>query len=78
MASLRDISVMKISAISQRESKKDFINLYFLLKHYSLAEIMTFYNEKITDGNEWMALRGLPYFSDADQQPGPQIYNDIS
>lgn len=78
MASLRDIGAMKISAISQRGSKKDFIDLYFLLKHYTLKEIITFYNEKITDGNEWMALRSLPYFSDADQQPGPQVYNDIS
>lgn len=54
--------------ITQRGSKKDFIDLYFLLQRYTLAEIMGFYKEKITDGNEWLALRSATYFGDADQQ----------
>lgn len=78
MASLRDIAAMKIAAISQRGSKKDFIDLYFLLEHFSFAEIISFYNEKITDGNEWMALRSIPYFIDADNQPEPKMYIDVS
>lgn len=78
MASIRDIAAMKIAAIANRGSKKDFIDLYFLLQHYSLADIFTFYKDKITDGNEWMALRSLSYFDDAEQQPMPDMFQDVS
>ena len=39
LASQKDIAAMKIAAITQRGSKKDFIDLYFLLQTYSLKEI---------------------------------------
>ena len=78
MASVRDIAAMKIAAITQRGSKKDFIDLYFLLQQFSLTEILAFYKQKITDGNEWMALRSIPYFDDADRQPMPAMFNTIS
>lgn len=78
MASLRDIAAMKLSAITQRGSKKDFIDLYFLLEHYSIVEMMTFYKKKIIDGNEWLVYRSLSFFDDADVQPTPKIYVDIS
>ncbi len=49
MASLSDIAAMKISAITQRGSKKDFIDLYFLLQHFTMMKVMSFYKEKITE-----------------------------
>ena len=78
MAAPEDIAAMKIAAITQRGSRKDFIDLYFLLQQFSLTEIMNFYKEKITDGNEWLALRSIPYFKDADQQPTPTLFRDIA
>ena len=39
---------------------------------------MLFYKQKITDGNEWLALRSLPYFDDADQQPMRAMFSDIT
>jgi hypothetical protein len=78
MASLEDIAAMKVAAITQRGSKKDFIDLYFLLQRFSMKEIISFYLQKITDGNEWMALRSIAYFDDADQQPMPAMFQDIS
>lgn len=78
MASVRDIAAMKIAAITQRGSRKDFIDLYFLLQQFSLTEILAFYKQKITDGNEWMALRSIPYFDDADRQPMPAMFNPVS
>lgn len=78
MASVRDIAAMKIAAITQRGSKKDFIDLYFLLQQFTLPEILSFYKQKITDGNVWMALRSIPHFEDADRQPMPGMYHDIS
>ena len=41
LADIKDIAAMKISAITGRGTKKDFIDLYFLLKHYTLKEILT-------------------------------------
>jgi hypothetical protein len=78
MASTRDIAAMKIAAITQRGSKKDFIDLYFLLQQFSLPEILGFYEEKIRDSNRWLALRSIPYFTDADQQPTPAMHIDVS
>lgn len=78
MAALEDIAAMKIAAITQRGSKKDFIDLYFLLKVFSLEDILHFYKQKITDSNEWMALRSMAFFQDADVQPTPLMLKGVS
>lgn len=78
MAALEDIAAMKIAAITQRGSKKDFIDLYFLLKVFSLEDILHFYEQKITDSNEWMALRSMAFFQDADVQPTPLMLKGVS
>ncbi len=67
LMSLEDIGAMKIGAIAGRGRKRDFTDLFFLLKKYSMAELMSFYNEKYPDGNEMMAVRSLSYFADADE-----------
>ena len=46
LADERDIAAMKVDAISSRGSKKDFIDLYFLLQKYSLREIMNFFETR--------------------------------
>lgn len=68
MASDKDIAAMKINAITNRGSKKDFIDLYALLQKYSYKEIMSFYLSKYPDGNVMLAIRSLCYFEDADSQ----------
>lgn len=78
LAGKKDIAAMKIAAIAQRGSKKDFIDLFFLLQDYSLGQLMEFYEEKITDGNTWLALRSLVYFDDAEKQPMPRMFKDVS
>jgi len=78
MASIRDIAAMKVAAITNRGSKKDFIDLYVLLDHFTLSEILVLYQQKISDSNEWLALKSISYFDDADQQPMPKLFIDIS
>ena len=75
--SKKDIAAMKIAAITGRGSKKDFIDLYFLLKDFSLREILDFYNQKYHDGSEFMALKSLGYFDDANTQLQPQMFKDF-
>lgn len=77
MLSKKDIAAMKIAAITGRGSKKDFIDLFFLLKEFSLREILDYYNQKYHDGSEFMALKSLTYFEDADIQPQPKMFKEF-
>lgn len=71
IADLADIAAMKLSAITGRGTKKDFIDLYFLLKKFDLRKIFSFYNQKYPDGSEFLVLKSLSYFEDADQDEMP-------
>ncbi|HOU98304.1 MAG TPA: nucleotidyl transferase AbiEii/AbiGii toxin family protein [Bacteroidales bacterium] len=71
LAGKKDIAAMKIAAITGRGSKKDFTDLYFLLKEFSLKEILDFYKLKYYDASELMALKSLSYFDDADEEEDP-------
>ncbi len=46
---LKDIVAMKILALQSRGTKRDFIDLYFLSKKFSLDEMLKFYNTKYSD-----------------------------
>ena len=71
--SLEDIGAMKLNAIAGRGSRKDFIDLFFLLKRFTLAELMGFYLEKYADGNEFMVRKSLTYFEDAEREAMPRM-----
>jgi hypothetical protein len=73
LAGKKDIAAMKLSAISGRGSKKDFIDIYFLLKEYSLKEMLGFYLKKYYDGSEFMVIKSLTYFDDADVEVEPTM-----
>ncbi len=73
LANINDIAAMKISAITGRGTKKDFIDLFFLLKRYTLKEILDFYVQKYDDASIFMALRSLSYFIDADEDEKPEM-----
>jgi predicted nucleotidyltransferase component of viral defense system len=73
LASKEDIAAMKLSAITGRGTKKDFVDLYFLLKHFTLSEMLSFYEEKYADGSVFMVLRSLSYFDDAEEDPMPRM-----
>jgi len=77
LASDKDIAAMKIAAITGRGSKKDFVDLYFLLKRYSLEEILELFLKKYDDGSAFLALKSLNYFSDADTEPMPLMSEPI-
>lgn len=77
LVSDKDIAAMKLNAIAGRGSKKDFIDLYFLLKKYSLQEMISFYNSKYSDGSEFMVLKSLTFFDDAEQEEMPIMFENI-
>lgn len=78
MASKEDIAAMKLNAIAGRGSKKDFIDLFFLLQIFSLRQIMDLYLKKYPDGSEFMVLKSLIYFDDADKETSPVMLTNVS
>lgn len=46
LADERDIACMKLDAMASRGSKKDFIDLYFVLKKYTLSELLELFSKK--------------------------------
>lgn len=72
-ASLEDIAAMKIVAILGRGVKRDFIDIYFLLKTFSLGDIIKFTKKKYAHFNSYTALKGLTYFVDAEKKQDREI-----
>lgn len=78
LAGIKDIAAMKIAAIIGRGTKKDFIDLHFLLRTFSLRELLDLYMNKYPDGSVFIALKSLTYFEDAEADPMPTMFEDIS
>lgn len=78
LASVNEIAAMKISAIINRGTKKDFIDLHFLLKEMSLNQILDLYDKKYPDGSRFIAIKSLTYFEDAESDPMPYMFNDVT
>jgi hypothetical protein len=74
MLSKPDIAAMKVNAISGNGTRaKDFVDIYFLLKEYSFAEIISFYNMKYDKRNEFHAIKSLSYFNDINTNDWPNL-----
>lgn len=78
LASDKDIAAMKVNAIIGRGTRKDFIDLYMLLQHYSLTQIMDFYKQKYPEFSEYRALLSMTYFDDAEMQDMPRMFINTS
>ncbi|MFP4309391.1 MAG: nucleotidyl transferase AbiEii/AbiGii toxin family protein [Desulfococcaceae bacterium] len=80
IADLTDIALMKLEAISGRGGKKDFIDLFFLLRYFSFEEIFNEYPKKygIEIGNHYHLLKSLAYFEDAESEPMPKMFENVS
>ena len=68
IASISDIAAMKTIAIIQRPAKRDYIDMSFLLKEYSMEEIFSWSYKKYPNFNQYLALRALSYFGDVDNE----------
>ena len=47
LASVKDIAAMKIAAIVNRGTKKDFIDIFYLLELFSLPDILSILFPKV-------------------------------
>jgi len=73
LASMEDICAIKIVAIIQRGTKRDFIDIYFLIRKFGLERIFTLAQEKYKGlFNKYLALQSLTYFIDANKEKEEQ------
>lgn len=71
LLAVEDIAAMKLNAIANRGSKKDFWDLYELLQHFEREELFQFYQQKYPAGSIWNVEKSLTYFDDAEADPDP-------
>ncbi len=80
IANLTDLALMKILAISDRGTKRDFIDLYVLCKKIKpLEEFVFLFPKKFGkyDYNIYHIIKSLSYFGDADNDEMPKMKNEI-
>ena len=78
LADIPDIAAMKLAAVTNRGTRKDFVDVYFLLQHHSLQQLLDWYAEKYPDGNDYLVLRSLVYFDDAELDPMPNMLEPVT
>ncbi len=75
MLDRRDIAPMKLKAVVQRGSKKDFYDIYFLLDFFSLAEIISLFQQKFQQYEIFHVIKSLTYFEDAEAYADPVVFD---
>lgn len=80
LADERDIAAMKIDAMSSRGSRKDFVDMYFLLKKYSILDLIGFFEQKYKNiqFNKLHILKSMTFFADAEAEPMPIMMQQVS
>ncbi len=79
LASPKDIAAMKITAIGTRTTKRDFYDLYFLLEHYQLGEIINFCELKFPNKDMFHYIRSLIYFDEVEKDiEVPHLLKEVS
>ncbi len=80
LSSITDIACTKLITISDRGSKKDYIDLYEILQKISLQELFDKLEQKYKniEYNQPHILKSLVYFKDAEAQPMPKMHIDLN
>jgi hypothetical protein len=73
LAGVKDIAAMKINAITNRGTRKDFVDMARLLDAYSIEDMFAWYREKYPAANPALAMRSMSYFVDAETMPMPRM-----
>lgn len=74
LMSKQDIAAMKVNAIAGNGTRaKDFVDVYFLLKEFTMKEIIGFYGAKYAQHNTFHALKSLTFFDDIDTTIWPNM-----
>lgn len=75
LLSILDIGAMKLAAITNRGRQRDFFDLFFILRLYTLRDLLDAYNAKFSDGSEFLVRKSIVYFEDAEEDDLPTIFD---
>ena len=79
LAGMNDIACMKLSAIASRGSRKDFVDLHYLIKHFHpLEDYLQLYMKKYQNRDVGHVVRSLVHFSDAETEPDIKIIKPVA
>lgn len=75
VADRRDIACMKIEAIGNRGSRRDFVDLYVAAREHGLANLFECFARKYAavPYSRTHLLKALVYFRDAEEEPLPDL-----
>ena len=78
VGSLEDLASMKLSAVTQRGSRKDFLDVYAIgLDRIPLPAMLDLYSQRFGIDDVTHVLIGLTYFDDADDDSMPEMLWDV-
>ena len=80
LASIEEIGAMKLAAIINRGTRKDMVDLYFILQQVSLDSLFKVAAVKYAKVRSFpvSAARALSYFDDAESVPMPKMIDKTS
>lgn len=73
-----DIASQKVYVILGPGSKKDFYDLYYLFKDFTLKEIVEGYQRKYGNFYASMIIRSIIWFDDAENQPDSEVFDQTT
>lgn len=76
LLSTPDVAAMKLNAIANRGAKKDFFDLFELLRHHQLPELLAWFEANYRNADRFAAIRSLAWFEDAETEPDPVSLNN--
>lgn len=79
-AKLKNIGLTKLSTLAARGSKKDFIDLYLLLKEIPIKILLKYGEKKLKNQRDFQiqVLKALVYFDDAENEPMPLMHKKVT
>jgi len=75
MLDIRDIVAMKLKAIAQRGSKKDFFDIYFFLQQMKMESMLQLFKKKFEQHELFYIVKSLTYFNDAENDADPILFD---
>lgn len=81
IASLKDLVASKIGAIATRGKKRDFTDLYYILKDGksgNINDFLLYYDQRFQNlaSQRYHIIKSLDYFADADKDEDPKMLVD--
>lgn len=68
VAAVKDIAAMKIVAVVQRGTRRDFVDIFYLLQRYRIKDLVVWTMKKYPGYQQMLTLKALIYFEDAERE----------